>query len=89
MAHMELLAASRAGDVAKLRVLLAAGDEDGFTAFLHACDKGQAAFAEALLAAGCDAAAVTNDGRTGLILAAAAGHATLLPQRISIDPPAR
>ena len=45
MAHMELLAASRAGDVAKLRVLLAAGDEDGFTAFLHACDKGQAAFA--------------------------------------------
>ena len=65
---MELLAASRAGDVAELRVLLAGGvprearDKDGFTAFLYACCEGHADCVEALLAAGCDAAAVDSGG---------------------------
>ena len=87
---MELLAASRVGDVAKLRVLLAAGgaprearDENGVTAFLWACGKGHADCAEALLAAGCDAAAVNNSGDTGLMLAASHGHAALLPQLLA------
>ena len=54
-------------------------DEGGFTKFLWAFNFGQADRMEALLAAGCNAAAVTDLGKTGLILAAACGHAALLP----------
>ena len=67
-------------------------DEGGFTKFLWACNFGQADRMEALLAAGCNAAAVTDLGKTGLILAAACGHAALLPwllERGALDREAR
>ena len=59
-------------------VPLEAEDEAGFTAFLFACLKGHARCAEALLRVGCDATALTNMGRSGLMLAAIEGHVVLL-----------
>ena len=54
-------------------------DTEGLTQFLRACAKGDVRSAEALLSAGCDAAAVTERGSTALMLAAFNGHAALLP----------
>ena len=60
-------------------------------AFLAACNEGQVQCAEALLAAGCDAAAVDSSGVTGLMIAARRGHAALLPRLLAggVPPEAR
>ena len=54
-------------------------DTEGLTPFLWACAEGDVRSAEALLGAGCDAAAVTAGGSTALMLAAINGRAALLP----------
>jgi ankyrin repeat protein len=57
---------------------LEARNEDGDTAFLLACDRGQLECGQALAAAGCDVAAACNAGNTALIAAAGKGHPAVL-----------
>ena len=54
---------------------LEARDEDGGTAFLIACLKGQVEVVGALAKAGCDTTKTTSGGYTGLILAVRSGSA--------------
>ena len=54
---------------------LEARDAGGYTAFLWACLGGDVGCMDALVRAGCDRAAADSDLRTGLICAAANGHA--------------
>ena len=56
---------------------LGARDEEGFTAFLWACAKGDLGCAGALLGAGCSAAAMTLQGETARELAVLDGHDAL------------
>jgi ankyrin repeat protein len=78
-----LAASSGSASAAAVQTLLALGaagldekDDDGCTAFLHACSKGSAQCIVALAEAGCDKAARATRGDTGLMLAAASGSAS-------------
>ncbi|MBV8516683.1 MAG: ankyrin repeat domain-containing protein [Acidobacteria bacterium] len=75
-----LVTAARAGDVARVRALLAHGadpnapsGENGWTPLLHAVHKSQPAAAAALLAAGADPNRAGDGGMTPLMMAAGYG----------------
>jgi ankyrin repeat protein len=84
-----LIHAAERGDLAELEALLAAGadmeardEQNGNTAFLWACDAGQLECAQALAAAGCDAAATNFGGgmgtTTALMFAASKGQTAVV-----------
>ena len=64
--------------------MMEARDKDGDTAFLEACGcdegltEGQLKCAQALMAAGCDVAAVSSDGSTALIIASIIGRVAVV-----------
>ena len=77
-----LMLAASSGSAAAVKTVLALGgveleatDKDGVTAFLSACDRGKVQCITALAEAGCDTAARTSKGKTGLMLAARSGSA--------------
>ena len=79
---MALYNAAAAGDLSALQAALATADADlewtdkiGYTAFLAACFKGHVECIAALAGAGCDKAARSSGGHTGLMCAAASGSA--------------
>ena len=63
---------------------LAARDEDGDTAFLRACRKGDAASIAALGRSGCDKAARDKHGRTALMAAAVTGSAAAVQAELDL-----
>ena len=65
-------------------VPLEARDGDRATAFLHACSIESI---EVLVAAGCNVLAVNRAHQNGLMMAAAQGHATLLPRLLKCGVP--
>lgn len=75
-----LMAASHAGALEPLRLLLAAGvpvdihDSNGFTALMLACNAGHAVCARLLLGAGADVRARDGDGSTPIMFAARHGY---------------
>ena len=65
-------------------VELEAIDADEFTAFLRACNKGSAECIAALAEAGCDTAARSSEGRTGLMYAADSGLAATVKAVVAL-----
>ena len=82
MPETELMHMAAAGDATALRAALKEGgceleardDEHGGTAFLWACIKGSAECMQLLVDAGCDTAAASSEGETGLDVAQRHGH---------------
>ena len=86
--------AARAGDVDGMQKALAAGadvnarDDKGWTALMHAADKGYILLVEPLLAAGADANLHRADGVTALFIAAMRGHSEIVATMLKagVDP---